>query len=123
MQTRQPENGFSLIEALVALTVLAVSAGTILATVEEHTRAIAAVSERATARWLAENRLVELSLALSDLPEVSRAAGQNWWIATTRSDTPDPDLLRVDISVGRMSDRAAALARLTGYIDAGEVTP
>ena len=123
MQTRQPENGFSLIEALVALTVLAVSAGTILATVEEHTRAIAAVSERATARWLAENRLVELHLALSDLPEVSRAAGQNWWIATTRSDTPDPDLLRVDISVGRMNDRAAALARLTGYINAGEVAP
>ena len=123
MQTRQSENGFSLIEALVAMTVLAVSAGTILATVEEHTRAIASISERATARWIAEKRLVELSLALSDLPEISSAAGQNWWIATTRSDTPDPDLLRVDISVGHMNDRAATLARLTGYIDAGEANP
>ena len=116
----QSDGGFSLIETLVALTILAVSAATLLATVEEHTRAIAAVSDRATARWIAENRLVELSLALDDLQQVSSVGGQDWWIATQRSETPDPDLIRVDISVGQMFDRSAALARLTGYIDAAE---
>ena len=117
MPVRASEKGFSLIEALVALSVLAVSASAILATVEEHTRAIAAISDRATARWIAENRLVELSLALKDLPDSSSFAGQEWWIATERSETSDPDLIRVDIRVGQMPDRLAALGRLTGYID------
>jgi general secretion pathway protein I len=120
MQKRKLEDGFSLIEALVALTILAVSAGTLLAAVEEHTHAIAAISDRTTARWIAENRLIELSLAQEEIQENSSLDGQDWWITTERSETPDPDLIRVDISVGLMFDPSAALVRLTGYIDEAE---
>lgn len=120
---RRTDSGFSLIEALVAMTVLSVSAVTILSTVEEHTRAIAAMSDRATARWIAENRLVELGLGLTDLAEVTHAGRRDWWVRTTLTDTSDPDLVRVDISVGPVGDRDQALARLTGFVDrSGQAT-
>ncbi|MEM9552520.1 MAG: type II secretion system minor pseudopilin GspI [Pseudomonadota bacterium] len=114
---RNKDDGFSLIEALVAMTVLSVSAGALLTAVEEHTRAVTAYSERATARWVAENRLAELRLGLSSLDDVVEAGGRQWRIALARTDTPDPDLVRVDISVGPLADRDATLARLTGFLD------
>ena len=93
---RHSDSGFSLIETLVAMTVLSVSALTILTTVEEHTRAIAGISDRATARWLAENRLVELGLGLTQTEDTTRAGGKEWWLATDMTQTNDTDLVRVD---------------------------
>ena len=117
MEARQGEGGFSLIEALVAMTVLSVAAATLLGAVEEHTRSVAAISERATALWIAENRLVELKLGVNELAQVMPADGREWWISTQSSDTADPDLMRVDISVGPTRDLASPLATLTGFVD------
>ncbi|MGV6848177.1 MAG: type II secretion system minor pseudopilin GspI [Marinibacterium sp.] len=111
-----PDSGFSLIEALVAMTVLAVSAATLLTTLEEHGRAHAAVSDRALALWIAENRLVEIELGLRDLQGVIIADGREWRVDTRFSGTADPDLARADISVAPVSGRASDLARLTGFV-------
>lgn len=114
---RRQETGFSLVEALVALVVLSVSAGTLLASVERYTNNIGAIADRATALWIAENRLVEMRLGLGDLPSVERATGRSWWVFVERKDTSDPDLLRVEISVGPGADDDAVLAQLAGFID------
>lgn len=116
MKMRNSETGFSLIEALVALTVLSVAVGTLLAVVEDHVRIQSGISDRALARWIAENRLVELGLGMEDLPDVTQSGGREWWVETTRSETPDPDLIRVDIAVGPGEDRGAMLATLTGFV-------
>lgn len=115
--TRRRESGFSLVEALVALVVLSVSAGTLLASLENHTSNIGAIEDRFTALWIAENRLVEMRLGIGDLSSVEWATGKSWWVSTDSRATSDPDLLRVDISVGPGADSDAVLAQLTGFVD------
>lgn len=114
---RSKDSGFSLIEALVALTVLAVSSSVLLSTTEGHTRSIKGISDRLVARWIAENRLVELTFPKAELPSVVQMAGSDWWVRTEFSETTDPDLRRADVSVGPMSSSEATLARLTGFLD------
>ena len=114
---RQTDSGFSLIEALVAMTVLSVAAATLLSAVEEHTRTTAALSDRAVAQWLAENRLVERGLGLDTVEEVVTARGQSWRVLDEITPTSDPDLVRIDIAVEPLDGAGAVLARLTGFLD------
>ena len=53
------DDGFTLIETLVALAVLATGAVALLGVVEDHTGRIAGLEDRVTLRWVAENRLVQ----------------------------------------------------------------
>ncbi|WBY09406.1 type II secretion system minor pseudopilin GspI [Sphingomonas sp. 7/4-4] len=54
------EAGFSLIEALVALAVLAIAAVGLMRTVESHIDSTRGLERRTAAMWVAENRLAEL---------------------------------------------------------------
>ena len=54
------EHGFSLIEALVALAVLAIATVGLVRAVESHVDSTRALERRAAAMWVAENRLAEL---------------------------------------------------------------
>ena len=113
--------GFSLIETLVALTVLSVSATAILSATETHTRAVSAVTERRVASWVAQNALVSVSLAAAAQDRV-RMGSTDWNVAIARVSTRDPDLARVDISVASAAQPQVVLARLTGFVDtAGQV--
>ena len=108
--TRAPEAGFTLIETLVALAILAMSAMALLSATEAHIRTIAALETRAAAQWVAENHLAELSvgakpdadaapmlgIALSVTTHAARPVTpilnrSIWWhpIAQTESFTPD----------------------------------
>ncbi|MGL5010123.1 MAG: type II secretion system minor pseudopilin GspI, partial [Paracoccaceae bacterium] len=61
---RAPDAGFTLIETLVALAVLAISAVALLATTQAHITRIAGLEARAAATWAAENHLAEITLGL-----------------------------------------------------------
>ena len=122
--TRHTLAGFSLIEALVALSILAVSATTLLSAAQAHTRSITAVSERTIARWIAQNRIVELEFAPATAAETVQMAGAEWLVRAETSKTADADLDRIDIAVTTANAPGTILARLTGYLDAKrEVLP
>mgnify|MGYP003325305209 CR=1 FL=1 len=55
--TRVSQAGFTLIETLVALAVLAVGSVTLLVGVERHAARVHGLSDRLVARWVAENAL------------------------------------------------------------------
>lgn len=59
-------NGFTLIEALVALAILAVAAAGIIGATERHIDTVSGLERRTAARWVAENKLAELSLTGND---------------------------------------------------------
>ncbi|WP_299613660.1 type II secretion system minor pseudopilin GspI [uncultured Tateyamaria sp.] len=109
-------DGFSLIETLVAMTVLAVSSSVILSATEAHTRAVTAVTDRTIARWVAQNAMVQLE-AGREMSGTVRMGGTEWEVRVDQSATPDPDLERVDILVATTVTRDVVLARLTGFID------
>lgn len=115
---RAQDAGFTLIEALVALGILSTAAVFLLAATQSHVTRSGQIADRRTALWIAENRLVELELGMTDLPSEVAMLGGVWQVRTDRSKTSDPDLERVDIRVASAdAASAAALAFLTGFVE------
>ena len=112
--------GFTLIEVMVALVIVALSLSAILAAVSQQLRAAGAIKERTYANWIAHNRIVELRLA-SEVPEVDesddevRFADQIWAVRTTVSETGVENLYRIDVAVGFAGDESF-IRTVTGFV-------
>jgi general secretion pathway protein I len=111
------ESGFSLIEALVALSVLAIATVGLMRTVEAHIDSTRAVERRTTAMWVAENRLAELEVGgrIVEGDQVEML-GQQGRVDVARARTDDPEIERVRIQVFPAAERAP-LASLDGFVD------
>jgi general secretion pathway protein I len=111
--------GFSLIEALVALAVLAIATVGLVGAVEGHIDSTRSMERRATAMWVAENRMAELSLGGTAVGGSSvEMLGRRWLVNVTRRGTDDPEIARVQVEV-RDQPNAAPLASLDGFLDTG----
>ncbi|MEG3179684.1 type II secretion system minor pseudopilin GspI [Sphingomonas sp. LT1P40] len=111
------QQGFSLIEALVALAVLAIAAVGLVRAVESHIDSTRAMERRAAAMWVAENRLAEIQLAdpAANAPQTT-LLGQQWRVAVKRTRTGDPAIDKVNIQVFAAKERSA-LASLDGFVE------
>ena len=116
------EEGFSLIEALVALAIIAIAAAGLIRAAEAHVDRVRGLELRAAAQWVAENRLAELRLGGSrGAPAESEMLGYRWRIAENYRLTADPDLRQVEIGVILAGQRDPTVT-LKGFIDAGSTT-
>lgn len=109
------DRGFSLIEALVALAVLAVATVGLMRTVQAHIDSTRGVERRAAAMWVAENHLAEMEAGIPSEPQVEML-GERWRIAVDKRSTDDPEILRVRISVFAGTEKTP-LASLDGFVD------
>jgi general secretion pathway protein I len=110
------EGGFSLIEALVALAVLAIATVGLMRTVESHIDSTRGVERRTAAMWVAENRLAELETRMPASADQVEMLGEQWRIAVTRRGTDDPEIQRVRIQVFAVRE-TTPLASLDGFVD------
>lgn len=116
---RRGQEGFSLIELLVALAVFSLAVMALLNLAGESTRVAASLEERVLAGVVADNRAVE-ALAPEEPPQpglsegVEQAGGREWrWIRSVTA-TPDPDIIRVEVRVG-FPGQDATLAEVTAF--------
>lgn len=116
---RHPDAAFTLIETLVALAVLALSAVAILGAAQAHVARVGALEARAAALWAAQNHLAEIGLGLSSPAEPAPILGYRFRLDVTESATADPDLTRLDITATEIVS-GQGLARLTGFVLAPE---
>lgn len=110
--------GFTLIEMLAAVAVLAIAMAAILSGMARHADNAGYLRERTLALWVAHNRLTEIELQRS-WPDTGKSDGETemggikWkWVAEVKK-TPDEHLRRVDIRVlspSRKSDSAQLTA-------------
>ena len=108
--------GFSLIEAMVALAVLAIATVGLIGAVEQHIDSTRGVERRAIAMWVAENRLADLEVGTPEANgETVDMLGRNWSVAVNRTATSDPALDRVTITVAPAGE-TAPMARLDGFL-------
>ena len=118
--------GFTLIEVLIALAVLAVGLIAVLGTAGTSTRLGGQLRDDTLANWVGMNELATLRLAPA-LPELGSSEGdadmggdpsnpEKWHWKATVSGTPDPDLLRVDIDVSNGLAPKDVVTSVTGFI-------
>jgi len=98
--------GFTLLEVLVALTIVAVGLGALIRAVGETAGNVAYLRDKTFATWVAENRVAELRLQAT-WPAIARSDGREemggitWRWRLEVLATEDSDLRRMNVSVGR----------------------
>lgn len=119
------KNGFTLVEVMVALTIVALSLTAIAASMNQMIDAANTMRERTYASWIAQNKIAELRLA-NVLPEVSSTsgevefAGSEWSWRAVVSETGIESFYRVDVSVSHAGSEYI-IRTVTGFI--GEPVP
>ena len=111
--------GFTLLEALVALAILAIGLSAAMRAIGVATQSTAELRQRQLAEWVAQNRLAEIR-ALHLFPDTGADEGRvdqggetfRWHIDV--KPTPNATFRRVDIKV-YSADVATPLAQLTGF--------
>jgi len=119
---RRRQRGFTLLEVIVALTVLAITLGSIIKATGEYTANQAYLRDRTLANWVARNVLAEFQLD-SAWPEVGERKGtvemgrMEWdWLARI-SQTEEADLRRLDVEVRPLdADDTDPLVILSGFL-------
>lgn len=118
---RPADAGFSLIEALVALTVLAIATVGLVRTAETHIDSTRATERRMAALWVAENRLAELAAGPGAVTGGAvEMLGTNWQVATRAQATADPAIERVTVAVTAAGE-SSPTATLDGFVDTGAI--
>lgn len=114
--------GFTLLEVLIALAVLAVSLGAIIKATGDYTNNQSWLRDRTVATWVARNVLVEQQLE-GAWPRVGERKGtremgnREWrWLARI-SQTEEQQLRRLDVEVSPLDDDDAdPVSTLSGFL-------
>ena len=118
-RTRAP--GFTLIEVLVALAIVAVALSAGMRALAQGADGASSLKARTLALWVAENRLARAQLDLSGQGATAASGGETQagmtlaWRQTIGT-TPNPAFRRIEIVVTEPGRPDYALARLVGYL-------
>jgi general secretion pathway protein I len=124
MRPDPAQRGFTLIEVVVAIAVVALGLMAVFRVVHATVNNATYLRDRSFATWIADNRLAEMRLG-TELPSVDETegqvqfAGQDWRWTATVSQTPVEDLRRIDVRVRRDADpEDSSLAEVSGFVGA-----
>jgi len=101
---RQRLQGFTLLEVLIALAVLALAMGAVIKATSDYTRNQSYLRDRTLAMWVARNVLVEYQvkgewLSVGERKGTRDMGNQEWrWLARI-SQTEEAELRRLDVEV------------------------
>jgi general secretion pathway protein I len=115
--------GFTLLEVLVALAVLALSAAALMHQAQQSVRLQQQLTLKSVALALADSELAAIASS-GQWPPLGRQGRQltaqalEWEVETEVQATPSPELRRVEVRVHQADhhDEAAPLAALTTYL-------
>lgn len=111
--------GFTLLEVLVALAVLALAMAALVRTASQETRSLADERERTLAQWVAANAIAETRLA-TPLPSSGERSGEvemggrRWRWDLRISMATDDGIRRLDVVV-RPAQSSEPLLTLSGF--------
>ena len=102
--TRQRLRGFTLLEVLIALAVLALAMGAVIKATSDYTSNQSYLRDRTMAMWVARNVLVQHRiegewLSVGEVKGTQEMGDQEWRWLTRVSQTEESELRRLDVEV------------------------
>lgn len=130
MSNPRTRQGFTLIEVLVALTIIALLATVSLRVATQSLRSAAQIEKQTFALWLADNYLTEVRLGARQLDMQKQVftapmGNRDWQIVVEQHPSAQEPIIRIEISVFEETDESVGfsllsntppLARLTGFM-------
>ena len=118
---RRLDRGFTLVEVLVALAVLAIALIAVLRTMGQAVDTTIALREHNVALWVAQNRLAEHRIrrdwpAPDTTDGEAEVGGEKWFWREQVSTTPESRIRRIEITVRRVIDSTNTQAKLVGFL-------
>jgi general secretion pathway protein I len=129
-RTVPPSRGFTLIEVLVALMIVAMGLAALMIAVSSTARTSGYLRDKTLAQWMALNRLSEVRLNVTkfgqntDTGEIN-FANRTWHYDTRYFDTSIATMKRVVVRVyaGDAKTKGNPLAESTGFLGSAVATP
>lgn len=119
--TARGARGFTLIEVLVALAVLAIALSAIIKTMSTNTLNSIYLRDRTLSEWVALNKITELQLS-PDWPNPGKSDGSTvmgnheWFWEAEIKTTPDKDVDTITLRVRDKHDAENPVSTLQAYI-------
>lgn len=102
--------GFTLLEVLIALAIVAMSVGALLGAVTSSASNLSYLREKTLAEWVALNRLTEIRIDHQNMPAVGRRmgstvmAGTRWEWEEEVAELPIKGMLRVEVRAHNLEE-------------------
>jgi general secretion pathway protein I len=123
MSSPAASRGFTLVEVLVALTVVALGLTALMVAVSGTARTSGYLRDKTIAQWIALNRLTQVRLMVNKLGDNQDTgqldfAGRKWHYDTRYFDTQFQSMKRVEVRVylGDANTKSNPIARSTGFM-------
>ena len=119
--TQKTQSGFTLIEVMVALTIIAIALGALLNTSGTQASSAAYLKQKTLAHWVAANELTQIRIS-REFPDIGDERGSTemankawYWIRTTKK-TADENARQVSFTMYADEKYEQNLTSLIGYI-------
>ncbi len=127
LQRVKRSRGFTLLEVMVALTIVALSLTAVAASMNQMIGSATTMQERTYASWIAQNKIAELRLANVN-PKVGTTSGEvefgntRWIWRAEVSETGVDRFWRIDVAVSNVDDDYE-IRTVTGFIGEPQSAP
>ncbi len=120
-KTTRSSSGFTLLEVLIALTIISLSLGALISTSGSQAISAGYLKQKTIAHWVAMNEITQLQIEQAfpgkgDTRGSTEMAGIEWYWTRTVKETEDEDSRQVELKIYLDEDRESSLTRLIGYL-------
>lgn len=122
MKTRlSTQRGLTLIEVLVALTIISIAFTAIIISTSQNIRNTQYLENKMIGAWVASNTMNQIRGAILAVPEAEPISGetdtlgQKWFWKANIEPTPNPKIKKVEVQVSQ-SENGKKIINLTSYL-------
>jgi general secretion pathway protein I len=122
MLNRPTTSGFTLLEAMVALAIVALGMMAVNTQLNRYVVSATYTEQKTLASWIASNALTELSVlpqwpAIGDSDDEVEFAQRQWIVRSEISETPIENLRRADVSVSLADNPDREIHTMSAFIE------